>query len=68
MKTENSVSRHYMIRSDMEGVGGVVSYEQARPGATEYPQAQAWFMAGLVAVVGGLKQGGADLVTIYDEH
>ena len=65
---EKSVSPHYMIRCDMEGVGGVVSYEQARPGAPEYPQAQGWFMAELVALVEGLKQGGAGRVVIYDEH
>ena len=62
------MSRDYMIRCDMEGVGGVVSYEQARPGAPEYPQAQQWFMAELVALVEGLKEGGADRVVIYDEH
>ena len=65
---EKSVSRHYMIRCDMEGVGGVVSYEQTRPGAPEYPKAQEWFMAELVALVDGLKRGGAGRVVIYDEH
>ena len=62
------MSRHYMIRCDMEGVGGVVSYEQTRPGAPEYRKAQEWFMAELVALVEGLKAGGADRVVIYDEH
>ena len=62
------MSRDYIIRCDMEGVGGVVSYEQARPGAPEYPKAQEWFMAELVALVEGLKQGGAGRVVVYDEH
>ena len=65
---EKCVSRDCMIRCDMEGVGGVVSYEQARPGAPEYPKAQEWFMAELVALVEALKEGGADRVVIYDEH
>jgi D-amino peptidase len=68
VKTENSVGSRYMIRTDMEGVGGVVSYEQARPGAPEYARAQESFMAELVALVEGLRQGGAGLVVIYDEH
>ncbi len=57
-----------MIRCDMEGVSGVVSYEQARPGACEYPQAREWFMGELLALVEGLKDGGAGRVVIYDEH
>ena len=62
------MSRHYMIRCDMEGVGGVVSYEQTRPGTPEYARAQEWFMAELIALAAGLKQGGADRIVIYDEH
>ena len=58
----------YMIRCDMEGVSGVVSYEQAEPGRPEYPFGLRMFMADLVATVEGLASGGADEVVIYDEH
>ena len=58
----------YMIRCDMEGVSGVVSYEQAEPGGSEYEFGNRMFMADLLAALEGLKAGGADEVVIYDEH
>jgi len=58
----------YMIRSDIEGVTGVVSYEQAEPGKAEYDFGRRMFMSDLTACVEGLLAGGADEVVIYDEH
>ena len=58
----------YMIRCDMEGVTGVVSYEQAEPGKPEYAAARNMFMAELASLVEGLHEGGADGIVIYDEH
>lgn len=52
----------------MEGIGGIVSYEQAEPGKSEYAFGRDMFMAELIALVEGLKAGGADQVVIYDEH
>ena len=62
------MSRKFMIRCDIEGVSGVVSYEQVEPGKPEYAFGQRMFMADLLALVEGLKAGGADEVAIYDEH
>lgn len=58
----------YMMRSDIEGVTGVVSYQQAEPGKPEYTFGQRMFMADLVACLDGLLAGGADEVVVYDEH
>jgi D-amino peptidase len=60
--------KKYMIRCDMEGVSGIVSYEQAEPGRGEYAVGQRMFMSDLLAVVEGLQAGGADEIAIYDEH
>ena len=57
-----------MVRCDIEGVSGVVSYEQAEPGKAEYAFGQRMFMADLLALLQGLKAGGAQSVVIYDEH
>ena len=58
----------YVIRCDMEGVTGVVSYAQAEPGGAEYAFGLRMFMADLMAAVEGLLDGGADEVVVYDEH
>ena len=58
----------YMIRCDIEGVSGIVSYAQAEPGQPESDFGQRMFMADLCAAGEGLLEGGAGEVTIYDEH
>ena len=58
----------YMIRCDIEGVSGVVSYEQAEPGKPEYDFGLRMFKSDLCACIDGLLEGGADEVVIYDEH
>ncbi|MGG1516539.1 M55 family metallopeptidase [Paenibacillus oryzisoli] len=57
-----------MIRSDMEGVSGVTSYEEVTPGASNYGYGQRMMMADLSALLQGLNEGGADEIVIYDEH
>ena len=57
-----------MIRCDMEGVSGIVSYEQAEPGKPEYYFGRKMLMAELVALIEGLNAGGADEIVVYDEH
>jgi D-amino peptidase len=57
-----------MIRCDIEGVSGVVSYDQAEPGKPEYEFGLRMFRSDLLACVEGLLAGGADEVVIYDEH
>lgn len=58
----------YMVRCDMEGIGGIVSDTQAEPGGKEYAFGQRAFMSELLALCDGLRAGGADEVVIYDEH
>lgn len=62
------MKKRYMIRCDIEGVSGVVSYEQTEPGKPEYEFGRRMFMSDLLALVEGLRAGGADEVVIYDEH
>lgn len=57
-----------MVRCDVEGVTGVVSFDQAEPGKCEYAFGQTMFMADLLALLDGLRAGGAEQVVIYDEH
>lgn len=52
----------------MEGVSGIVSYEQADPSKSEYETGKRWFMSDLNAVINGLRAGGADGIYVYDEH
>ena len=58
----------FMIRCDVEGVSGVVDYEQATPGSPEFHVGEAMLMSDLTALVKGLNEGGADEIWIYDEH
>jgi D-amino peptidase len=60
--------KKYMIRCDIEGVSGVVSYEQAEPGKPEFEFGKKMFMSDLLALIDGLNEGGADEIWIYDEH
>ncbi len=60
--------KKFMIRADVEGVSGVVSYAQVEPPKTEYAYGQRMFMADLLAVVKGLHEGGAEDIVVYDQH
>ena len=57
-----------MIRCDIEGVSGVVSYEQVEPGRPEFDFGKNMLMKDLGALVKGLNKGGAQFIVIYDEH
>jgi|GEM_PF-445609 len=57
-----------MVRCDLEGASGIVSYQQAEPGKPEYAVGREMFMHDLMALLKGLREGGADEVVIYDEH
>lgn len=60
--------KKFVVRCDIEGVTGVVSYEQAEPGKSEFEFGRTMFMEDLLALVAGLNDGGADEILIYDEH
>jgi D-amino peptidase len=57
-----------MVRCDMEGLTGVVSYEQVIPGRAEYSYGQAMLMGDLLALIDGLRSGGCEQIVLYDEH
>ncbi len=62
------MNRNYLLRCDIEGVSGVVSYAQAEPGNAESDQGRRALAADLSACLEGLRAGGADALTIYDMH
>lgn len=57
-----------MVRCDMEGVTGVVNYDQVTPGRPAYEFGQRMFMNDLLALLNGLTAGGVEEVILYDEH
>ena len=60
--------KKFLVRTDIEGISGVVSYEQAVPGNDEYAEGRELFMGDLLALIEGLNEGGADEIYLYDEH
>lgn len=58
----------FMLRSDMEGISGVVHGQQVDPRGCDYAFGLQMFKADLLACLEGLLDGGADQVVIYDEH
>jgi D-amino peptidase len=58
----------FIVRTDMEGVTGVTTYDQVVPGRADYAYGQKMFMADLLALINGLNDGGADKIVLYDEH
>jgi len=56
------------IKVDMEGVSGVVSPEQVRPGSPEYEYARRMLMHDLKAVLDGAFAAGCLEAVIYDAH
>jgi D-amino peptidase len=60
--------KRFIVRSDLEGVSGLVDPAQAAPGAPEYAEGCRLFMGDLLALVDGLLAGGATEIVVYDEH
>ncbi len=63
-----AIPRKVYIKVDMEGVSGVVSPEQVRPGNPEYDYARRMLMHDLKAVLDGVFAGGCLEAVIYDAH
>lgn len=57
-----------MVRTDMEGVSGVVNYSQVTPGASEYAFGQDMFMNDLLALIDGIQASDVEEVVLFDEH
>ncbi len=68
MSKGKGAAKRYMVRCDIEGVSGVVSYEQADPSKSEFEFGRRMFMSDLLALIEGLNKGGADEIFVYDEH
>ena len=62
------MAKKYMVRCDIEGASGVVSYKQAEPGNCEYVFGKKMFESDLTSLLDGLNDGGAGSVFLYDEH
>jgi len=58
----------FAIRSDMEGLSGVVTWEEVIPGAAPYEKSKTRLQQEIDALCGGLIEGGAERIEIYDEH
>jgi D-amino peptidase len=57
-----------LISADIEGVAGVFSLEQTRPGNAEYERARRWMTEEANAAIRGAFAGGATEVLVNDSH
>ncbi len=55
----------WMVRTDIEGASGVVSYSQAEATGSEYEAGQRYFLSDFDALLQGLQ---GDEIHVYDEH
>ena len=60
--------KKFGVRSDMEGLYGVVSWPEVIPGTATYEGARKWLHEELNALAGGLAEAGPSFLEIYDEH
>ncbi len=56
------------ISADIEGVAGVVSWDQTRESGFEYETARVWMTHEVTAACEGAKAGGAGRIVIADSH
>jgi D-amino peptidase len=56
------------VSADMEGVAGVVDWDQCRVGAARYEEGARLLLGEVVAAVEGAVAGGADRVVVNDAH
>ncbi len=59
---------HVLIAVDMEGITGVVHWDQVRPGHFEYPRFRDLMTEEVNAAIDGALDGGATRVTVTDGH
>ena len=60
--------KKYIIHCDLEGISGIVNYDQVNPGNPLYVHGQKLFTAELNSLVEGLHEGGAEEIYTYDHH
>jgi D-amino peptidase len=56
------------VSADMEGVAGVVDWDQCRVGAPGYPEGARLLLGEVNAAIEGAREAGADHVTVNDSH
>jgi len=64
----SKVAGKVYVKVKMEGISGLVSAEQVRPGSREYDYARCMLMHDLKAVLEGAFEGGAREIVVYDAH
>lgn len=57
-----------LISCDMEGISGVVDWEQTRPGTSEWERGRRWMTGDVNAAVRAAFEAGADQVVVSDAH
>lgn len=57
-----------LISCDMEGISGIVGWEQVRPGADEWKRGRKLMVGDVNAAINGAFVGGAEAVTVSDAH
>src|SRR5262249_54883795 len=69
IQVHNGRTMKILISADMEGISGIVDWEQVTPGKPEYLARGRQLMTGDVnAAVNGVFEGGADEVVVSDGH
>jgi D-amino peptidase len=57
-----------LISCDMEGISGIVDWEQCTPGKAEWQRSRALMAGDVNAAINGAFVGGAEAVTVSDAH
>lgn len=57
-----------LISCDMEGISGIVDWEQVTPGKDEWKRGRQLMVGDVNAAINGAFVGGADAVTVSDAH
>lgn len=58
----------FYVSADIEGIAGVVSREQTRPGGFEYEAARTWMTQSVVALCEAAHAEGASEIVVSDSH
>ena len=68
MHKSRGVAMRVYVSVDMEGVAGVVSWDQVTPGKSDYMHARGWMIEEANAAIAGAFDGGARHVLVNDSH
>jgi D-amino peptidase len=58
----------FFVSADIEGVVGVVTRDQGRPGGFEYEQARGWMTDTVLSVCAAAREAGAEQLVVADSH